>query len=891
MDSQNQFLSKRLKLSQMRKHLLSLMLVLFTYVVHAQQNTQLKGIVKGSKNEVLAGATVLYVAGGKAVSTDDAGNFTLNALPLQKVTIQVSYTGFTTLSQEVDLSKGAVSDIVFTLKADPLSLNEVVVTGTSGSRTKLASSVSVSTLKYDDATKSAPRTTAEIFRSIPGIKSEASAGDGNTNITVRGIPISAGGSKYLQLQEDGLPVLQFGDIAFGTADIFLRADQSIGRIEAIRGGSASTLATNSPAGIINFISKTGNTEGGAVALTSGLDYNTTRTDFNYGAAIGEGLNFHVGGFYRLGEGPRTAGYNANNGGQLKMNFTKTFKSGYARLYLKYLNDRAAAYMPMPIQVTGTNANPTYTSLPGFDAKYGTMHSPYLQQNLGLGVNGELRRADVADGMHPVSKSVGAEFVFDLGNNWSVENRARFSANNGRFIAPFPAQVGSRASILAAVASATGANLTNASLRDAVTGAAYTGTNAMIVHMFDTELNNFNNTVNDLKLKKKFKNGNLLLGYYRSFQNVSMSWLWNSYVTDVNGNGSKPLNVVTAANQVISQNGLFAYGVPVWGNCCQRNYDLKYDIAAPYAAINLDASDKLNIEASVRWDMGNVRGNYAGSVQRSFDVNNDGTISANEQSVSAVDHANAKPVNYDYDYLSYSIGANYKFDNTQAVFARFSTGAVAKADRLLFTPNVFADGSARGVKDDITQLEIGYKSNFKRGAIFVTGFYANINEAGSYEATTQRVIENKYKSLGIELEAYYSFTNQFSVRGSATYTKAELTDGANKGKKPRRQAPFIYTLMPTYNTGKLSTGISLIGTTGSYAQDDNQLKFKGYVMVNPFVTMRFTKALTATINANNLLNTLGITESEEGAIVNNTTNIIRARSITGRTVSATIAFSF
>ena len=49
-----------------------------------------------------------------------------------------------------------------------------------------------------------------------------------------------------------ISILAFNDIAFATSDIFMRADQSVGRIEAIRGGSASTLASNSPAGIINF---------------------------------------------------------------------------------------------------------------------------------------------------------------------------------------------------------------------------------------------------------------------------------------------------------------------------------------------------------------------------------------------------------------------------------------------------------------------------------------------------------------------------------------------------------------------------------------------------------------------------------------------------------------
>ncbi|WP_346962849.1 Plug domain-containing protein [Sphingomonas sp. S-NIH.Pt15_0812] len=60
-----------------------------------------------------------------------------------------------------------------------------------------------------------------MFRNIPGIRSESSGGDGNANIAIRGLPIASGGATFLQLQEDGLPVLEFRDITFDNADIFL----------------------------------------------------------------------------------------------------------------------------------------------------------------------------------------------------------------------------------------------------------------------------------------------------------------------------------------------------------------------------------------------------------------------------------------------------------------------------------------------------------------------------------------------------------------------------------------------------------------------------------------------------------------------------------------------
>ena len=116
-------------------------------------------------------------------------------------------------------------------------LEEVIVTGVAREGvSKLEASVSVSSLNSYDIEKLSPRSVAELFRALPGIRSESSGGNGNANITVRGIPLATGGSKYMQLHEDGLPVLEFGDMNFANTDNFIRSDWSVGRVESIRGG-------------------------------------------------------------------------------------------------------------------------------------------------------------------------------------------------------------------------------------------------------------------------------------------------------------------------------------------------------------------------------------------------------------------------------------------------------------------------------------------------------------------------------------------------------------------------------------------------------------------------------------------------------------------------------
>ena len=769
-----------------------------------------------------------------------------------------------------------------------LDFERIVITGAAGKgSTVMASSVSVSSLSADQIEVTTPRSSAEAFRSIPGIRSESSGGEGNANIAVRGLPVAAGGAKFLQLQEDGLPILQFGDIAFGNADIFLRLDSTMSSIESIRGGSASTLATNAPGGIINIISKTGESDSGSIATTIGLDYDHTRTDFEFGGELNDSMYFHLGGFYRQGEGPREAGYTGNKGGQIKANITKEFDKGYVRLYYKHLDDKTIAYLPMPASSNGK-------SVGNFDPSSDTPHSAYFTSILSTDGDGNLRRADIRDGMNPTVDSVGLEAVFDLGNDWSIENRFRTSSTKGSFTSPFPESIQDSQTLADSLAGS-GAQLTYAN--GPQQGNVYTGANLMRIHTFDVEMSNLDFMVNDLKILKTIGDTNITFGYYKSLQNIEQSWLWNSYLSEVKGDNAALVNVAAADGTSFSDSGLIAYGVPAWGNCCTRNYDLQYDVTAPYIAINSVFGD-FTIDASVRHDSGEATGTYAGAVQSEIDMNRDGEISVPEMSVSSVNNSAPSIVNYDWSYTSYSIGANYIVNDDLAVFGRLSHGGTANADRLAFG-KIAADGSVadEDAVDEVDQFEAGIKFRQDKLSVFATAFFAETQEQ-NFEATSQKFFDRVYESYGLELESAYYIGN-FDIRGNVTWTDAEITkDGVNAasvGNTPRRQADFVYSLTTRYNFEQGSAGLSLIGTSEAYAQDggdqsaDDILKFDGYTQVNAFAQYYLSDTFSIALNVNNLFDTTGITEAEEGNIPAN--DIIRARTINGRTSSITLKYDF
>jgi len=505
---------------------------------------------------------------------------------------------------------------------------------------------------------------------------------------------------------------------------------------------------------------------------------------------------------------------------------------------------------MPVQVSGTNANPNWGSISGFNATKGALQTVFLSHNVGVGPDGQLRRGKVADGMNPISKSIGINAAFELEDGWKITENGRFTANSGGFISPFPSEVGTAASI----ASSFGAGST---LSFANTGTAFNNPNGLVarIHMFDTQLNDFNNFMNDLKISKNFDKVALTAGYFKSIQNISMSWMWNSYLQEVSDNNARLINVRNGAGNLLSQNGLYAYGV----------------------------------------DMGKVTGSFAGSSQSAIDINNDGIISAPETSVSSINTANTTAVNYDYNYVSYSFGANYALNNSQSFFARYSKGASAKADRVLFERPAasYLNGDLINSLDYLAQAELGYKHKFSGGYVYGTFFYAKTDEQSGFEATNPSMLtQNNYKSLGLEVESAYNVSNNVDLRGSFTYTKAEITSGSNAGNAPRRQPKLMYNLIPSYKFSKTnSAGVSFMGQTQAFAQDSNQLVMNGFVLINGFVELGITKGLSLNISGNNLLDTLAITEVEEGSITENTVNYVRARPFPGRSISMALSYKF
>ena len=320
-------------------------------------------------------------------------------------------------------------------------LDEIVVTASGKDKTQLNSSVSVTSVSAELIDAMKPSSESEVFRMIPGIQVPGTSGPGgNSNIAVRGLPVATGGSPFVQIQEDGLPTVLFGDIQFGNNDYWIRFDNNVDSIQTLRGGSASTFASHAPGAVINYISKTGREEGGSIGLSKGLNYKENRVDGDFGGKLGNGLRFHVGGYYREGEGNRHYGDNALLGYQLKGNITKEFNGGkgYVRLNFKLLDEHAPTTPQTFVnaKLSGTSVG-SFSNVAGYDGARDSQYSSYNASYTGLNpATRQVTSSSLLDGITVKSKSVGMEFHNELSGGFTVDNKFRVSKNSGAFQTQF-----------------------------------------------------------------------------------------------------------------------------------------------------------------------------------------------------------------------------------------------------------------------------------------------------------------------------------------------------------------------------------------------------------------------------------------------------------------------
>ncbi|TAG48409.1 MAG: hypothetical protein EAZ29_13440 [Runella slithyformis] len=252
----------------MRKILLLFCLATLLGMTAAVAQT-IKGKIIDQAGLPLVGATAQIVGTTQGAVANRDGLFEIPNVGAGTYKVKISFIGYQSVTQDAQ----AGQMLTITLNDDALDMNEVVVTGSFDPRSKLESSVAITTLNARNIDMRAPRGTGDLLQSVPGMFVDNSAGEVGNRVIARGLsPVGNDqiGFTYVSLQEEGLPVMG-AQMGFAVVDMYHRTDLTTARMESIRGGSSSIVAPNAPGGIFNFISKTGGPVfSGSGRLTAGV---------------------------------------------------------------------------------------------------------------------------------------------------------------------------------------------------------------------------------------------------------------------------------------------------------------------------------------------------------------------------------------------------------------------------------------------------------------------------------------------------------------------------------------------------------------------------------------------------------------------------------------------
>ncbi|WP_129790697.1 TonB-dependent siderophore receptor [Sphingosinicella sp. CPCC 101087] len=796
---------------------------------------------------------------------------------------------------------------------------EIVVTGRAGAseRTRLETSYAITTIDNDALRSRAPSSVTEALKSVPGFWVEASGGEGSGNVRARGIPVDGFGS--INLLENGLPVQHDPSLGYLNADQAFRIDESIERIEVVRGGPSSIFYSNAPGGAVNFITRQpGDTLGGVARVLYGPTADLYRFDGWIGAPLGAGWSLGVGGYYRNEAGVRDPGFTGNRGGQIRADVNYDFGNGSVTFGYKRIDDHAIFYTGIPLT---KDREGDVVGLPGFDPHYDTTASRATAFMTLRSADGPVF-FDNADGTDIELDQFSLLADWEIAPGWELTNRARYRDSRTVRNGVYPASVSTatslldqyRGQVLTAFPTATSVQLRYVDTGEAFDLTGQNGNGDIFINAARPVTVEESEFLNDLRLAHSFEIGGMThdfaIGFYYARIEETFVRYSASTIQDVSGN-SRLLDLVAlgAGGQVVgalTENGVARYGSEF------ANGRGTQDTFALYAADEWQVTPQLRIDAGLRWETVSTRGAQEGS--QTVDLGDPTTLADN-----AVLTGNGvfTPFDRRFDRVGYTIGADWRFDARAGLFARY-TSAFRLPSVGSFITSATADPRTQGI--DLWEAGVKYQSRL--ASLYLTGFLTDFDSYSigntRFDPVTQgyvtQTVYTDTRSYGVEFEGTVRPVDWFDFTLNATYQEPTFR---NLRYDELTSVEGVPTLVPRDYTGnqllrvpklalratpavtlfedRLRAQLDIEHYSKRYADAANRSVLPAYTVLNASVRFQLTDRIALWAYGDNLTNTIGLTEGNPraGELTSGQANdlLFIGRPILGRNFRFAVDFRF
>lgn len=761
---------------------------------------------------------------------------------------------------------------------EPAEDTTIVVIGTAGAGKRLQDTAYAVTRIDDEAIEQAsPASTADLFKLIPGVSAESSGGQNGANIFVRGYP-SGGDAEYVTLQTQGVPFFPPPTLSFLENSQLIRIDETLLRVEAVRGGTGALFSSGQPGLTINFVQREGGARVEGLLKGSITTFGEVRGDAVISGPLGPDTSFMVGGYYAQSDGVRDANFTAEKGGQITANIRHDFGNGSLLVFGRYLNDHGQWLLPVPVVQDGSNI----TKYPGFNPGHDTFLGPLNR----TGTLNDGTAVDVADGRGAQIVNLGANLEYDLSENLVVRNRSSYLSGNADTVGQVPGGIPPLSAT--AYAASRGGNIV--SLTDVATGSSVDpATDVIPVGVWEVR-KDIEAFVNDLALELSTGRNTLTGGFYYADYSSDDRWnLGNAQLLAAEPNARR-LELVIDNNgtlQEVTRDG-FAGGSFFNVNAGYTGSDI-----ALYLVNELEVTDQLRIDAGIRYQEHRIEGRLENNT---FGVDTDGDPNTLYNNGTAVLNGSFTDIDYKGDDWSWTVGANYAPTSDYGFFARYSRG----------NSFPFFDNLRDGLRQtqQVDSYEIGFKTTTAPIDFYVTAF------RNDFEGLATTVIVDGAplasiggaRTYGLEMEGAVRPVEGLQIAGSLTYLDATyrdfFSDGGtvdNSGNRVQRQPRWQWRINPSYAI-QLGTMEATLFTTLSYVGDrfsdvQNQQQLPAFTKWDLGASLELDDHWRLQIVGDNITDTIGLTEGNPRALGSQGSGVILARPILGRSVRFSIAYEF
>jgi len=735
------------------------------------------------------------------------------------------------------------------------TIEEIIVTGTAGGAEmrKFDASFAITTVDDDDINEYSPQSTADLLKLVPGVWSESSGGVSGANVFVRGFP-GGGDAPFYSLQVNGAPVFPPPTLSFLENTTLFRIDETVQRVEALRGGPNPVFSNGQPGLTTNFILREGGEETEGLVKYTTSDYDLRRFDGYLSGELTDEFYYMIGGYITSSPGIRDAGFNSDEGNQITINLTKDLDNGSLNVFHRQTDDHGQWYLPSPLNV------------PGVDAEYsqiGTMNrqrSILYANNFGdpAFTNPGQKTVNLGEGRGWKGSMTGGSIVLDIADSWELTDRFSYTAGDADTLGLVPDGGAVNVGDLLADPNVDTLAVVTGPIMGAVSGRPIANSEYIQRWGAWEVRKDIEAITNDLSLQYAFDRGTATFGFYSASSSSDEFWSLGNHKYEVVQHGGEMVTGIECNDDPTIDSCNWNYDIDATGDATTT---------ALYAATTFDVTDFVTVDVGIRAE--NHQVNY------SVDEGLDG----------GVDLA----VDYDQSEVSWTAAVNWLINDSMGVFGRINQGSkMPYFDDFRDNRNAYLNGN--DLVQQVDQYELGFKWVTDNLSVYATGFYTEVDPTFFVALTGQQAVIQTQESRGVEVDAIWDTDTGFSVSLNATMQKAEIVSGPNDGNDTQRQPGWQLRLTPRYEFDMGNVTGTVYGTLSAvddrWSEPENVTRLDGYEKLDLGVILRINEQFIVQLAADNITDEDALTEGDPRNI-----NAPNGRFIMPRTFEFSVGYEF